>query len=56
MKSHSEAIELLKLRDKATPSGASGEVAGICDEEPICMHMTVLVSAHAANNGSHFPE
>ena len=32
--------------------GASGDVAGICDDEPMCMHTTVCVSSHAAKNGS----
>jgi hypothetical protein len=36
----------------ATATGASGEVAGMREDEPMCMHTTVPVSAHAANSGS----
>jgi hypothetical protein len=28
------------------------DVDGIFDDEPMCMHTTVSVSAHAAKNGS----
>ena len=37
-------MALLKLSVAATAGGASGEVAGICDDEPMCMHTTVSVS------------
>ena len=47
---------MLKLNVAATATGASPEVAGICDDEPMCMHTTVFVSWHAAKNGSHSPE
>ena len=36
----------------ATAAGASGPVAGIFDDDPTCMLITVLVSSHAAKNGS----
>src|SRR5829696_4801877 len=39
-----------------TMNGASGEVAGMRDEEPMCMQTTVSVSWQAAKNGSHRPE
>ncbi len=55
-KSESDAIALLKLNVAATATGASPEVAGICDDDPMCMHTTVFVSWHAAKNGSHSPE
>src|SRR6185503_18191589 len=55
-KSDSDAIALLKLKVAATAMGASADVAGICDEDPMCMHTTVSVSSHAAKNGSHSPE
>ncbi len=45
-------MELPKLSVAATATGASGEVAGIRDDEPMCMHTTVAVSAQAANRGS----
>ena len=35
-----------------TMNGASGDVAGIRDDEPMCMHTTVSVSWHAGKNGS----
>jgi len=35
-----------------TAGGASPEVEGILDEEPMCMLTTVSVSAQAAKNGS----
>ena len=51
-KSHSDAMALLNESDAATATGASGDVAGIRDEEPMCMHTTVFVSAQARNSGS----
>ena len=33
-------------------NGASGDVAGIFDDDPMCMQTTVSVSSHAAKNGS----
>src|SRR6476661_2236949 len=55
-KSESDAIALLKLNVAATATGASPEVAGICDDDPMCMHTTVLVSWHATKKGSQAPE
>src|SRR3546814_14967673 len=37
-----------------TMNGASGEVAGMRDDEPMCMHNTVPVSWQAAKNGSQW--
>jgi len=51
-KSHKDDMALPKLRVAATATGASAEVAGIFDDEPMCMQTTVLVSSHAAKNGS----
>ena len=51
-KSVSDAIALPKLSVACTAAGASGDVAGIFDDEPMCMHTTVCVSSHAAKNGS----
>ncbi len=50
--SDSDAIELLKLNVAATATGASGDVAGIRDDDPMCMLIVVRVSSHAAKNGS----
>src|SRR5262245_21012807 len=38
-----------------TAGGASFDVDGILDDEPMCMHATVPVSAHARKNGSQEP-
>src|SRR3954468_22230399 len=39
-----------------TAGGASAEVDGIFEDEPMCMLTTVCVSAQASKNGSHSPE
>ena len=39
-----------------TAGGASAEVEGIFDDEPMCMLTVTPVSAQAAKNGSHSPE
>jgi hypothetical protein len=36
-------------------TGASADVAGMRDDEPMCMQITVAVSSHAAMNGSQRP-
>ena len=38
-----------------TAAGASADVDGIFDDDPMCMHTTVSVSSHAARNGSQKP-
>src|SRR5688500_10168909 len=45
-----------KASDAVTEGGASGEVAGIFEDDPMCMHTVVPVSAHAPKNGSQKPE
>ncbi len=45
-------IAFPKLRVAATATGASAEVAGILELEPMCMHTTVAVSWQATKNGS----
>ena len=40
-------MALPKLSVACTDAGASGEVAGIFDDEPMCMHTTVSVSWQA---------
>src|SRR3954464_9096954 len=52
--STSEKQELAKVRVDPTAAGASFDVDGICDDEPMCMLMTVPVSLHAAKNGSQW--
>jgi hypothetical protein len=37
-----------------TAGGASADVDGIFEPEPLCMQMTVPVSSHAATNGSQY--
>ena len=46
-------MALPKLSVACTEAGASGEVAGIFDDEPMCMHTTVSVSWQAWKNGFH---
>ena len=45
-------MALLNDRVALTASGASAEVAGIFDDEPMCMQTVVAVSAQASNIGS----
>src|SRR5690554_5314156 len=45
-------MALLNERLACTDAGASGEVAGIFDDEPMCMHTTVEVSSQACQSGS----
>ena len=37
-------------------SGASGDVVGIEEEEPMCIETVVWVSSHACHRGSQSPE
>ena len=39
-------------RVAVTDGGASGDVAGMREEDPMCMQTTVWVSAQASKNGS----
>src|SRR5439155_24840817 len=55
-KSDSDAMALLKASVADTATGASGDVAGMRDDDPMCMHTVVFVSAHAWKNGSQNPE
>ncbi len=45
-------MALPKLSVAATATGASAEVAGILEDEPMCMQTTVPVSSAAAKKGS----
>src|SRR5437762_6515255 len=50
--SASDAIELLNASVPPTPPGASGEAAGLVDDDPMCMQMVTPQSLHTENNGS----
>ena len=45
-------MALLNVRVEPTAAGASAEVDGIFDDEPMCMFTIVPVSAQASNSGS----
>lgn len=47
-----EKQQLAKVMVEPTAGGASAEVDGIFEEEPMCMAMTVPVSSQAARRGS----
>ena len=53
--SANDAIELLNANVPATPSGASGDAAGLLDDDPMCMHKVTPVSLHTSNTGSQWP-
>src|SRR3954449_12099412 len=46
--------ELANVSVEPTAGGASGDVDGIFDDDPMCMLMTVPVSAQARKNGSQY--
>ena len=48
-------MALEKVSVLLTMNGASGDVAGMRDDEPMCMHTTVPVSSQAWKNGSQWP-
>src|SRR4051812_15529302 len=49
-------MALLNDSEAATAAGASGDVAGMRDDDPMCMQIVVLVSPHASMNGFQNPE
>src|SRR6476661_5895888 len=53
--SASDAIELLNASVPPTPPGASGDAAGLVDDEPMCMQSVTPVSLQTWNTGSHAP-
>ena len=53
--SASEAIELLNASVPPTPPGASGDAAGLVDDDPMCMHSVTPVSLHTWKTGSQPP-
>src|SRR6201986_2321725 len=54
-KSINDDIALPNARVALTDGGASGDAAGIFDDDPMCIATTVRVSAHAAKKGSQYP-
>src|SRR6478672_2004029 len=50
--SASEDIALPNVSVEPTAAGASVDVDGILDDDPMCMHTVVCVSSHARRNGS----
>src|SRR3954468_3940652 len=53
--SASDAIELLNASVPPTPPGASGDAAGLVDDEPMCMHSVTPVSLQTSNTLSQPP-
>src|SRR5438034_1613324 len=47
------AIELLNASVPPTPPGASGDAAGLVDDDPMCMQRVTPVSLHTRKTGSH---
>src|SRR5215469_6635652 len=47
-----DAIELLNASVPPTPPGASGEAAGLVDDEPMCMQSVTPVSLQTCSTGS----
>ena len=54
IRSFSARNEFIGVIAMLTSAGASSEVTVIDDEEPMCMHTTVLVSTQAAKKGSQW--
>jgi hypothetical protein len=55
IQSQSEPSAFCAFNDIETASGASADVVGMLDDEPMCIDTVVSVSAHASHSGSHFP-
>ena len=53
--SHSEPWAFWAYSDIEVASGASGEVVGMLDDEPMCIDTVVSVSTHACHSTSHSP-
>ena len=53
--SHTEPCALWALSDMDTARGASAEVVGIDEEDPMCMEIVVSVSSQAAQSASQSP-
>ncbi len=51
-KSTIDSVALVWTRVEPTAGGASSDVEGIFEEDPMCMFTTVPVSAQAAKKGS----
>src|SRR3954465_5432436 len=50
--SASDTIELLNASVPPTPPGASGDAAGLVDDDPMCMHRVTPQSLQTWNSGS----
>ena len=48
----SDIAAFMYVSVEPTAAGASADVDGIFDDEPMCIDTTVPVSAHAAHSGS----
>src|SRR5262245_18908497 len=55
-KSTIDIMQLVKVMVDPTSGGASGDVEGIFDDEPMCMFTTTWHSLQASKKGSHSPE
>ena len=53
--SHTEPCAFCALSDIDVASGASGDVVGIDDDEPMCIETVVSVSSHASQSTSQSP-
>src|SRR5690348_9877492 len=53
--SHTDPWAFCALSAIDVASGASSEVVGIDDDDPMCIETTVSLSLHASHNGSHTP-
>src|SRR5262245_66449205 len=54
-KSVSDIAAFMYVSVEPTAGGASFDVDGIFDDDPMCIHTTVPASAHAWKNGSQYP-
>ena len=53
--SHSDPSAFCELSAMVVASGASGEVDGMVDDEPMCIETVVSVSWQASHSTSHSP-
>ena len=53
--STNDTIACCAVSATSTSAGASGDVFIIFEDEPMCRHTTVPVSAHVAKKGSQYP-
>src|SRR4029079_18573803 len=53
--SHTDPCAFWAFNAIDVASGASSDVVGIDDDEPMCIDTTVSLSLHASHSGSHAP-